>query len=139
MQDLGYNVIFTGGERTLEKYSDNIDMQRFDLEGDPMFKQRTAQFDRGMLMNSILVDRGLVTQLDAELAEASKQLLITATSRLPRKNADLDALERERERNFKSKAWNNDYIGLINENLKLSDLYGPENPGLCPGNFIVLD
>ena len=37
-----------------------------------MFRQRTSQFDRGMLMNTISVDRGLVTQLDPELAEASK-------------------------------------------------------------------
>ena len=26
VQDLGYNVIFTGGERTLEKNTDNIDV-----------------------------------------------------------------------------------------------------------------
>ena len=75
MQDLGYNVIFTGGERTLEKNTDNIDVQRFDLEADPMFRQRTKLFDMGMLMHSCTVDRGLVKQLDAELSEASKQLL----------------------------------------------------------------
>lgn len=42
VQDLGYNVIFTGGERTLERNHDNIDVQRFELEADPMFKQRTG-------------------------------------------------------------------------------------------------
>lgn len=58
---------------------------------------------------------------------------------MPRKNAELDALERERERNYRSRAWITEYISLLNMSFKLSDLYGPENPGLCPGNFIVLD
>jgi hypothetical protein len=40
VQDLGYNVIFTGGERTLEKDSKNIDITRFDIESeiDPLFR-----------------------------------------------------------------------------------------------------
>ena len=42
VQDLGYNVIFTGGERTLEKNPEVLDVQRFDLEADPMFRQRTS-------------------------------------------------------------------------------------------------
>ena len=72
VQDLGYNVIFTGGERTLEKNPEMLDVQRFDLEADPLFRQRTGKFDGGMLLNSIFVDRGLVTQLDSELSEASR-------------------------------------------------------------------
>lgn len=40
MQDLGYNVIFTGGERTIEKDLKNIDVTRFDIEAevDPLFR-----------------------------------------------------------------------------------------------------
>lgn len=38
VQDLGYNVIFTGGERTLEKNLEALDVQRFDLEADPLFR-----------------------------------------------------------------------------------------------------
>lgn len=104
-----------------------------------MFRQRTSQFDRGMLMNTISVDRGLVTQLDPELAEASKQLLVKATSRLPRKNASVDALEEERERNYRRTAWNNDYISLLNITMKMSELYGAENQCLAPGNLIMME
>ena len=78
-----------------------LDVQRFDLEADPLFRQRTSKFDGGMLLNSIYIDRGLVTQLDSEMAESSRQLLIEATSRLPRKNASEEALHKERERNYK--------------------------------------
>lgn len=46
MQDLGFSVIFTGGERTLEKNPElTIDLQRFEQEVDPMFKDRTHKFD----------------------------------------------------------------------------------------------
>ena len=104
-----------------------------------MFRQRTQLFDMGMLMETCVVDRGLVMQLDAELAEASKQLLVQATSRLPRKGSDLVALAEERDRNYKRTAWNNEYFSLLNMSMKLSDLYGPENQGLAPGNLILLE
>jgi len=40
VQDLGNNVIFTGGERTLEKDLKNLDITRFDIENevDPLFR-----------------------------------------------------------------------------------------------------
>jgi len=60
VQDLGYNVIFTGGERTLEKNLEALDVQRFELEGDPLFRQRTKWFDGGMLFRTITVNKGLV-------------------------------------------------------------------------------
>ena len=73
VQDLGYNVLFTGGERTLEKDPRNIDVSRFDIEAevDPLFRQRTARFDesgaKNLLINIISVDKGLNLQLDSEL------------------------------------------------------------------------
>jgi hypothetical protein len=49
-------VIFTGGERTLEKNPElTIDIQKFDQEADPMFKERTMKFDNGMLLNTLVV------------------------------------------------------------------------------------
>jgi condensin complex subunit 2 len=65
VQDLGYNVIFTGGERTLEKDTKNIDVTKFDIEAeiDPLFRQRTARFDesgaKNLLINITLVDKGI--------------------------------------------------------------------------------
>lgn len=40
VQNLGYNVIFTGGDRTLEKDLKNIDITRFDIEAetDPLYR-----------------------------------------------------------------------------------------------------
>jgi hypothetical protein len=40
VSNLGYNVIFTGGERTLEKDNKNIDISHFDIESeiDPLFR-----------------------------------------------------------------------------------------------------
>lgn len=81
----------------------------------------------------------MITELDSELAEASKDLLFEATHRLPRKNADLDELEKERERNYKRTAWNNEYISLLNMSLKLSEIYGSDNAGLAPGNLIFME
>lgn len=86
MQDLGYNVIFTGGERTLEKNPElTIDLQRFEQEVDPMFKDRTQKFDSGMLLNTLTVGRGLDILLDSDLAEYSRKILDESISRLPRK------------------------------------------------------
>jgi len=70
VQDLGYNVIFTGGERTLEKNPElTIDLQRFEHEVDPMFKDRTQKFDRGMLLNTLVIGKGLDILLDSDIAE----------------------------------------------------------------------
>ena len=65
VQDLGYNVIFTGGERTLEKDTKNIDVTKFDIEAeiDPLFRQRTARFDesgaKNLLINITSIDKGM--------------------------------------------------------------------------------
>lgn len=65
VSDLGYQVIFTGGERTLEKDTKNIDITRFDIESetDPLYRQRTARFDesgaRNLLVNTIPIDKGI--------------------------------------------------------------------------------
>ena len=62
---MGYNVIFTGGERTLEKDTKNIDVTRFDIEAevDPLFRQRTSRFDesgaKNLLLNISRIDKGL--------------------------------------------------------------------------------
>ena len=70
VQDLGYNVIFNGGERTLEQFPElTIDIQRFEVDHDPMFKEHTKRFDRGMLLNSLTIGKGLDIQLDSDLAE----------------------------------------------------------------------
>jgi condensin complex subunit 2 len=47
VHELGPSVIFTGGERTLEKDSRNIDIVRFDIEAeiDPLFRKKIASFD----------------------------------------------------------------------------------------------
>jgi hypothetical protein len=51
--DLGYNVIFTGGERTLEKNPNDLDVGKFEGEADPLFRQRTKRFDGGRLMDTL--------------------------------------------------------------------------------------
>lgn len=75
---MGYNVIFTGGERTLEKDTKNIDVTRFDMEAeiDPLYRSRAARFDesgaKNLLINSAKIDRGLNVQLDSDLDEVNR-------------------------------------------------------------------
>ena len=65
VQELGYNVIFNGGERTLEKDCKNIDMQMNEMrnEIDPLFKSHRQRFDeagaRNLLLNIVHIDKGL--------------------------------------------------------------------------------
>lgn len=94
VQDLGYNVIFNGGERTLEKFPElTIDLQKFEQEADPLFKDRTQKFDGGMLLQSLNVDRGLLLQLDSELAQKSKETIHDFTVRLPQKGTPANLLQ----------------------------------------------
>ena len=78
---LNLNVIFSGGERTLEKDPRNLDVTRFDIEAevDPLFRQRTARFDesgaKNLLINITNVDKGLNIQLDSELSDVQRQII----------------------------------------------------------------
>lgn len=78
VQSLGYNVIYTGGERTMEKDVRNIDVVRFDIESevDPLFRQMTARFDesgaKNLLMNILQCDKGLNMELDSAMAQLNK-------------------------------------------------------------------
>jgi hypothetical protein len=102
VQDLGYNVIFTGGERTLEKNPEQtIDLQRFEQEVDPMFKDRTQKFDSGMLLNTLVVGKGLNILLDSDIAEISRKVLDESISRLPKKGTPQNLLDEERDRDTK--------------------------------------
>ena len=93
VQDLGYNVIFNGGERTLEKYPElTIDIQKFEQEADPLFKERTQKFDGGMLLQSLIIDRGILIQLDSEIAQKSKETIQAFTIRLPKKGTPVNLL-----------------------------------------------
>jgi hypothetical protein len=38
-----------------------------------MFKDRTKKFDSGMLLNTLVVNKGLTILLDSELAEHSRK------------------------------------------------------------------
>jgi hypothetical protein len=100
VQDLGYNVIFTGGERTLEKFPEQtIDIQKFEVESDAIFRNRTKKFDGGVLINSLEIDKGLVIQLDSDLAEHCHLILEESIKRLPRKGADPNEMRMEIMRN----------------------------------------
>lgn len=101
VQDLGFKVIFTGGERTIEKDTKNIDISRFEIdnEADPIFRQQTARFDesgaKNLMVNIISVDKGLNMQLDSELDEINRKFLY----RIPKKKVDktFEDLEEERD------------------------------------------
>lgn len=101
VQDLGYNVIFTGGERTLEKDNKNIDITRFDIESeiDPLFRQRTARFDesgaKNLLINITPIDKGLNVQLDSELDEINRARLHKPFKR--KQDKTVDELEKEKD------------------------------------------
>ena len=53
VQELGYGVIFNGGERTLEKDSRNLDVSKFDCmsEIDPVFMAHRERMDESGAKN----------------------------------------------------------------------------------------
>lgn len=110
---MGYNVIFTGGERTLEKDTKNIDVTRFDIEAeiDPLYRQRTARFDesgaKNLLINSAKIDRGLNVQLDSDLDEVNRLKLFKPFKR--KQDKTTDEIEKEKDQDFKLLQWNNQY------------------------------
>lgn len=84
MANLGYNVIFNGGERTLEKDSRNIDMHISDQhEIDPLFRSHRQRFDesgaKNLLLNILQVDKGLNLQFDSEMARVNQRVLFCQT------------------------------------------------------------
>lgn len=124
VQDLGYNVIFTGGERTLEKNPElTIDIQKFDKEQDPMFKDRTKKFDQGMLLNRLVCDKGLVLELDSETAVHCRKVLDATFSKLPRKGTSAALLNKEKERDEKMFEWNLGYVEMLKEETKFTQFY----------------
>ena len=98
-------MIFTGGERTLEKDTKNIDVARFDIESevDPLFRQRTARFDesgaKNLLMNTVSIDKGLNLQLDSELDLVNRQRLAKFSKRKQDRTAQ--EIERDKEEEFR--------------------------------------
>ena len=111
---LNLNVIFSGGERTLEKDPRNLDVTRFDIEAevDPLFRQRTARFDesgaKNLLINITNVDKGLNIQLDSELSEVQRQILYKPQKR--KQDKTIADIEQEKDLEFKLQKWNSDYI-----------------------------
>lgn len=51
-----------------------------------------------MLLNSLIVDRGLLLQLDSEISQKSKETIQEFTLRLPKKGTAPNLLQAELER-----------------------------------------
>jgi hypothetical protein len=81
VQDLGYNVIFNGGERTLEKDGLHIDVNKLELadEIDPLFQTHRKRFDesgaKNLLTNILKIDKGLNLQFDSEMSKTNQRVL----------------------------------------------------------------
>ncbi|CDW77428.1 condensin complex subunit 2 [Stylonychia lemnae] len=110
----GQNFVYSGGERTLEKDSKNLDVTRFDIEAeiDPLFRQRTARFDesgaKNLLINITNVDKGLNIQLDSEVAEANRIKMVKPHKR--KQDKSIEEIEQEKEDELKLQKWNSEYI-----------------------------
>ena len=50
-----------------------------------MFKDRTKKFDNGMLLNTLIVGKGINILMDSDLADHSKLVLQQTFQRTPRK------------------------------------------------------
>ena len=65
LNELGYNVIFNGGQRTLEADVEKIDTAKWELsnEYDPLFRLHREKFDqtgaKNLLVNVLHIDKGL--------------------------------------------------------------------------------
>lgn len=63
-----------------------------------------------MLLNTLVVGKGLNILLDSDLAEQSKIVLEQAVSRLPRKGTPAHLLAQETERDLKKTEWSQGYL-----------------------------
>ena len=97
------------------------------MESDAIFRNRTKKFDGGVLINSLEIDKGLVIQLDSDLAEHCHLILEESIKRLPRKGADPNEMRMEIKRNKQRDDWVQGYLEILRSETKLSQIYGTEN------------
>ncbi len=80
----------------MEKFPEQtIDIQKFDIESDAMFRNRTKKFDGGVLLNCLEIDKGLCLLLDSDVAEISRLKLDEAFKKLPRRGSDPAEIKQE--------------------------------------------
>lgn len=92
-----------------------------------------------MLLQELLVDRGLNLQLDSELAEKNRDIIKKSLSKVNRKFASEAELELEQNELKKHHKWNQTYLNDLNNKIKMSELYGPENSALQAGGLYLIN
>jgi anion-transporting ArsA/GET3 family ATPase len=76
-----------------------------------------------MLLNTLVVGKGLNILLDSDIAEVSKRILDESIQRLPRKGTAPNLLAQEADRDKKKLEWNQGYVDLLREEVKHTNLY----------------